>query len=208
MTNDNKTYDLFISHSRNDAPLAATLAEACRASGLETMTELDLPAGVEMGDVIWQALAESRALLVVLSPSGLTPTMGIEIGAAQAWNKPIFAVLTDASMVHLPAPLTHVKAYPPGRIGDVVDLVGQIGRQLSEEDRSHLATVYGEIGVSVDQLAQEPKHLQMLVKRFNARTQKSFSGERLLTELFRLRKQGRLKKSRSSGRSEPRTRTA
>ncbi len=208
MTNDNKTYDLFVSHSPNDAPSASALAEACRAGGLETMTVQDLPSGVEVEDILWHALAESRALLVVLSPSGLTPMMGIEIGAAQAWNKPIFVVLTDPSMVQLPASLAHGKVYPPERIGDIIASVGRIGQQLSEEDRSRLTEIYREIGVSVDRLAQDAKQLQSLVKRFNARTGKPFSGERLLSELFRLRKQGRLKQTRSQGRSRPRSRTA
>ena len=45
----------------------------------------------------WEALAESRALLTILSPSGLTSSMELEIGAARAWNKPIYGVVTDPS---------------------------------------------------------------------------------------------------------------
>jgi hypothetical protein len=208
MANHSTTYDVFLSHSASDAPLAAELAKVCRASGLETMTVWDLPAGVDLGDAVWQALTESRALLVILSPSGPTPSMGIEIGAAQAWNKPIFAILTDASLVRLPSFLADIKAYPPTRIGDIIEAIKRSGQQLSEEDRSHLAEVYGEIGVSVDQLALDSKRLQKLVKRFSMRAGRTVSGEQLLSELLRMRKQGALRRNRSSGRSEPHPKTA
>src|SRR5262245_44089127 len=93
MANRSKTYDVFISHSASDAPLATELANACRASGLEAITDRELSPVREASDALWEALAESRALLAVLSPSGPTPSMGIEIGAARAWNKPIFVVI-------------------------------------------------------------------------------------------------------------------
>src|SRR5262245_42591797 len=118
MANQRKTYDVFLSHSASDDPLAAELAQICRASGLETMTGVDLSPGGETGDTLWEALAESRALLVILSPSGPTPPMGIEIGAAWAWSKPIFAIITEPSLTRLPASMADIKVYPPSRIGD------------------------------------------------------------------------------------------
>jgi hypothetical protein len=196
MVNRSKTYDVVISHSVSDASLAAELANACRASGLEAVTDRELLPGGEAGDVLWEALAESRALLAVLSPSGPTPSMGIEIGAARAWNKPIFVVLTEPSFTHLPSALSDAAVYPPGRIGDVIEAIKVSGQQLSDDDLVLLANVFRGVGVSVDELALDPKHLQELVKRFNTRTRKNVPGERLLSELLRMRKQGRLSKSR------------
>src|SRR5438270_9620567 len=87
MANRNKTYDVFLSYAANDAPLAIELANACRASGLEAFIDRELlPGGSKFSDALREALAESRAVLAVLSPSGLTPFMEIEIGAAQAWK--------------------------------------------------------------------------------------------------------------------------
>jgi len=199
MANRSKTYDVFISHSASDAPLAAELANACRASGLEAITERELSPGREASDALWEALAESRAFLAVLSPSGPTPSMGIEIGAARAWNKPIFVVITDLSFTHLPAALSGISVYPPARIGDVIEAVKLSGMQLTDEDRALLAEVFRGIGVSVDELALDPKHLQELVKRFNTRAHKNVPGERLLSELLRMRKQGALSKNRLVG---------
>src|SRR2546421_12134310 len=112
MANRKKTYDVFISHSVTDAPLAVELANVCRASGLEAITGQELLPGGEASDALWEALAESRAVLAVLSPSGPTPSMGIEIGAAWAWNKPIFAIVTQPSFTRLPEALSGISIYP------------------------------------------------------------------------------------------------
>jgi hypothetical protein len=55
-----------------------------------------------------------------------------------------------------------------------------------------LASIYSETKVSVDQLALDPRHLQTIVKRFVRATGKIVTGERLLSELLRMRKQGKL----------------
>jgi hypothetical protein len=205
MANHNKTYDVFISHSANDAALAAQLADACRLGGLEAVTDRELLPDAEVSDALWEALAESRALLAILSPAGLTPSMGSEIGAAQAWNKPLFAVVTEPSFTALPAALSGGAVYPPERIGDVVEAIKRSGQQLSDSDRALLANVFQGIGLSVDQLAVDPKHLQKLVRRFNTRAHKNVPGERLLSELLRMRKQGHLNKTRLADRSKRRS---
>ena len=126
--------------------------------------------------------------------------MGIEIGAARAWNKPIFAVITDPSSTRLPRALSGIDLYPPARIDDVITAIKLSGEQLSDEDRLRLSKVFADIGVSVDQLALDPRHLQELVKQFKKHTGKRVPGERLLSELLRMRKQGRLTSRHSTGR--------
>ena len=91
---------------------------------------------------------------------------------------------------------------------DVEKALGQTLAELSDEDRSILAKIFRTIGVSVDQLALDPKHLQELVKRFNARTHRNVPGERLLSELLRMRKLGWLSKSRLAVRTKRRSRPA
>lgn len=207
MVTASKTYDVFISHGIGDAALALDIAHACRLNGLEAVTNSDLSPGIHVADALWDALAESQALLAIVSPSGPTISMGIEIGAARAWNKPIFAVVTDSSMTRLPAALAGVRLYPSGRIDDVIEAIRRTSQPLSEEDRTVLARAYSDTGVSVDQLALDPTHLTEIVKRFNQETGKSLAGERLLAELLRMRKQGKLTKSSSLGRSKPNRRT-
>ena len=65
-----KTYDVFVSYSPKDAHLAAEIVSALRESGLEAFTERDLAPGANVSEAVWEALAESRALLTIVSPSG------------------------------------------------------------------------------------------------------------------------------------------
>ncbi|MBI1918830.1 MAG: toll/interleukin-1 receptor domain-containing protein [Planctomycetes bacterium] len=196
----NKVSDVFLAHAATDSPLAREVANACRAEGLEVFTTAELSLGVDVGDAVWDALAECRALIVLLSPSEVTSSMWIEIGAAQAWNKPIFVIVTDPSMVRLPPALTGFPLYSPGRTEEVVRAIKQSGQQLSDEDRSLLARLYAEIDESVDELVLKPGPLNGLVKRFRSRSGKKVSGESLLSELLRMRKQGVLTKKRGPSR--------
>jgi hypothetical protein len=192
-----KTYDVFVSHSAKDSALALEVANACRASGLEAVTNTELLSGEDVSDALWDALAESRALLTIVSPSGPTASMAIEIGAARAWNKPIYAVVTDPSSTR-PAPaLSGIPLYTAGRLQDVIKSIRASAEQFSEQDRSILEGLYSDLGVSADQLALEPRKLRLLMERFSKRSGKVMEGERLLSELLRLRKQGRLVRKHS-----------
>jgi hypothetical protein len=208
MAEASKICDVFISHSIEDARLAGEIADACRASGLDAITYAELLPVTNVSDALWEALAESRALLAVLSRSGPTPSMAIELGAARAWNKPIFGVLPDPTFTDLPPSLSGVHLYPLGRVEDVISVIKLSNKELTDEDRSLLAKLYTEIGVSVDQLALDPRQLEELVEQFRAGAGKAIAGERLLSELLRLRKQGKLTKGRPRVRSKPRRGTA
>jgi hypothetical protein len=53
------------------------------------------------------------------------------------------------------------------------------------------------VGTPADQLSQTPQALRELTNRFNRRAGKQLSGERLLSELLRMRKKGQLPRMRS-----------
>jgi hypothetical protein len=201
MPENTKTCDVFISYSTEGATYAKDVADACRASGLEAVTLTELLPSQDVDDALWEALAESRALLVILSPSGPTTSMAIEIGAARAWNKPIFAIVIDPSSTRLPRALSDIRLFTPGRIQDVIEAIDLSSRELSDEDRAFLIKLYPRMNVSVDQLILNPGQLGDLVKKFNRGRHKDVSGERLLSELLRMRKQGKLMKKTSRGQS-------
>jgi hypothetical protein len=204
MASIGKTYDVFISHSAADAMLATEIAKACRTSGLDTVTDAELSADEgSLWDTLWDALAESRGVLIILSSSGTTTGMAIELGAARAWNKPIFGIVADPSNSRLPPGLSGISLYPAARIDDVIKAIKLSGQELSDHDRSKLAKLYSEIGMPVDQLTLDPKHRDHLVKRFHSQTGKLVQGERLLSELLRMRKQGKLLKT--SAKNGPKT---
>ena len=198
-----KTYDVFISHSATDSALAVEVANACRESGLESVTNAELLPRENLGDAIWEALAESRALLTIVSPSGPTPAMAIEIGAARAWNKPIYAIVTDPASNRLIPALTGILLYTYGRIQDVIKAIRASVEEFSEDDRVILGELYSRMGTSVDQLILDPKQRDTLVKKFAKKSGRIVEGERLLSELLRLRKQGELARKRSADRTKP-----
>lgn len=147
-----------------------------------------------MDEVVWEAIAESPVMIVVVSSTGLEPKTAIEVGAARAWNKSILVVVTDPSTVRVPFDLGAVPVFTLGRIEDLVDAIRESIQQLTDEDRHSLANIYGKVGVAVDQLAFDPVARDDLVKRFNKSSGKNLPGERLLSELLRLRKKGALPK--------------
>jgi hypothetical protein len=198
-----KTYNVFISHAAKDSAIVHEIASILRESGLDSFTDNELAPGADWSDAIWEALAESRALIAIVSPSGSTPRMGIEIGAARAWHKPIYAVVTDPSATLSDPALAGIPLYTTGRLEDVIRLIRASAQQLSEEDRLLLVQLYSQMDISVDQLTLDPRQLETLVKNFARRSGKAVDGELLLSELLRLDKQGRLNRNGPSGPSTP-----
>ena len=76
-----------------------------------------------------------------------------------------------------------------------------VRKQFSDADRSLLIKLYADLKVPVDQLDLDPGPLEDLTKEFNKSSKKVVSGDRLLSELLRLRKQGKLPTRRPVGRS-------
>ena len=98
-----KTYDVFVSHAVSDSRLATEIADSLESVGLETFHAGVVQPGADIAEAIWQALAESRALIAVISPEAPAHAMGmVEIGAAAAWNKPVFLLINGPSSTKLP----------------------------------------------------------------------------------------------------------
>jgi hypothetical protein len=201
MPSARRTPDVFISHSPRDAPLALEVANAFRTSGLVAFTEFELTAGENLSDALWEALAESRALLTIISPAGPTAWMSIETGAARAWQKPIYTVVTDPSATRPPATLGEGRLYTIGRIQDVIRDIKAQAAEFSDEDRAYLVDLYSRLNVPVDRLSVDPRRLETLVRGFQKGRGRAVTGERLLSELLRLRKRGQLHKLRPSSSS-------
>lgn len=195
MPRRNKTYDVFISHDAGGVGTAHEIARVLQANGITAFTEAEVRKGRDRSDTMWEALSESRAVIVLLSRSGISQSMAVEIGGAQAWNKPIFGVVTDPTARLELNGLEGIRLYTMSRIDDVIRAVERSTEDFSEEDRAILCDVYGDVDVSVDQLALEPGRLRQLVTRFNKKAGKIASGEKLLSELLRMRKQGQFRRN-------------
>ncbi|MFW5692578.1 MAG: toll/interleukin-1 receptor domain-containing protein [Thermoguttaceae bacterium] len=191
------TYDVFLSHSSADREVAAEIARRLESAGLRAFYDECVEPGTDLSAAIWDALAECRALIAVVSIHTTPDAMGmVEIGAAIAWNKPIYPILTGPSSTRLPDALKSYHAYPQNRLDEVIQKIRTDFEPLSDHDREVLTDLYHETDLSADQISQSTKSLRDLTTRFNRKTQKQLSGERLLSELLRLRKKGALPRRR------------
>ena len=193
MVTANKTYDVFVSHSSADRALAEEIANRLEAAGLQPFYDVSLVPGAEISSAIWDALAECRALIAVVSEDATPDAMGmVEIGAAAAWNKPIYLLLSGPPSTRLPDALKPYHAYPRNRLDEVIQRIRTEFEPLTDRDREVLSGIYKDFNVSADQLGQSAKSLRDLTTQFNRKANKQLSGERVLSELLRLRKKGAL----------------
>jgi hypothetical protein len=200
-TASNKTYDVFISHGPSENKLASAIAEDLKSVGLEAFHAGNLEPDTDIGDAIWQALAESRALIAVVSPGVPMRAMGmIEIGGASGWNKPIYLILNGPSSTKLPPGLDKYPVYPISRLDEVIRSIQSSFEPLNENQRAVVTKIYKDLNIPADQLSGSMAGLQKLTTRFNRITHKQFSEERLLTEILRMRKKGQLPRLRAAQR--------
>lgn len=193
MSRGERPTDVFISHAAAERAAADSVAAALSAAGFSTYQTGQADAeGRSVTYRLWEAIAESDALVAVLGPSGAAPTVFFEVGAASAWGKPIFLVAAGGFQLDLPAPLLRYPAFPLTRADDVARTIRATLVPLTDNDRSALARLYEEMKVPTDQLVTEGGPLSKLSARFRERTGKPVPGEVLARELMRMRKQGLL----------------
>jgi hypothetical protein len=188
-----RTYDVFISHAASDCELASEIADCLEAAGFETFYTGSVESGTDMSEAIWQALTESRALIAIISADVPAHAMGlVEIGAAAAWNKPIYLLVNGPASTKMPEALAMYPIYPVNLLQEVIQAIRSGVEPFSEHERRVLARTYENLHIPADQLSQSSKALRALTTQFNKTTHKQFSGERLLSEILRMRKQGQL----------------
>ncbi len=188
-------YDVFLSYTfpLPDASQAATVRTALSAAGFLVFDPSQISPGGNLGDKVLKALAESAALVAVitgLAPS--SPSTLTAIGAASAWGKHIYLIQGQPFTGPLPSYLNRYPVYPLDRIDDLINAI-RIGlKPLTKEEQERLTQVYASINSSVDHLMADPVLVHELATEFNKRRNVQRSGERLIRELLQLRKQGRL----------------
>lgn len=193
MVKNSAIYDVFMVCDRRDAPTAASIADVLSAHGLTVFrVKQKIAAGTNTEDAIWQAMAESHALVVVLPEKIASSWQAFELGAARAWNKPIYAVSAFSAPENIPASLRDVPVLPISRVEEIAQSIAAASHPLSEEDVAHLGEAYASTGVTVDQLLLQPQQLATLVRQFNKKSGRKMSSEQVMWHMLRLRKQGKL----------------
>ncbi len=193
MAKSNSIYDVYIAYEFEELETAKYIANSFRALGLTVFLSSDAIApGARLEDVVWEAMADSYALVVVLPKSVSSAWMAFELGAAKAWNKPVFAVSNPDSVQIVPQSLREVQVLPLSRINEIGDSIVQSMRAVDPDEQKQLSDAYEHIGISVDQLTTQPTQLAKLVKEFNKVSGRRMEGEQVMWHLLRLRKQGKL----------------
>lgn len=144
---------------------------------------------------IREALAECSAFVMILTRSTLeSSNSAFEIGAAMAWNKPIFVLYDGLPKKEIPEYLKDFTVVQFTKLPQVVQEIANLQQQFSDDDRESLVQVYQNLGVPTDQLLIKPLALRDLSKKYDEVTHSTCAAERLVQELIRLRKQGKLPK--------------
>lgn len=197
-------FDVFLSHSASDAAIADVVDRRLNDAGLRVFSAHGLKAGTTWPDAIRDALAESSAVVVLLTPASLrSSNLAVELGAALAWNKPIYPLLQDLKPEEVPVFLRQFQAVPLSRLDEVVKAIVGERRSLTDDDADKLIALYQQHNVSVDELIARPAELSSLARAFGRATGTSYSPEEVMQLLIRRRKQGDWPRLGQRGRSRP-----
>jgi hypothetical protein len=133
-------------------------------------------------------LVESQALVVLLTPnSANSANVAVEIGAAMAWQKPIYVLLDRVPPDRFPH-LEPYRTFPLRDIDKLVRTLRRAGPSLSGAEREALKDVYRDLDTPMDLLLEDTESLEKLTDEFNRRTHAGLAGEDLARELLRLQK--------------------
>lgn len=193
MPHNKPLYDVFMAYSHRDREFVREVTSTLESFDLSVYRD-DVAASTteNIEDSIWEALAECYALVVIVSEGEVTSSTALELGAALAWKKPIYAIATSPMADRRQLDLMSIPLYPASRVEEVAQQIKAGRSDLSSVDQGRLIEAYSKIGLPVDQLAYNPHRLSVLVRDFNQSGGPERSGEQLLVALLRLRKRGAL----------------
>jgi hypothetical protein len=184
-------YDVFLSHTQADVAWATEIERKFMDAGLSVFRLGGSATGESISDSLWDALAESSSFVALVASAGIqAPSFGFEVGAAMAWRKPVYVLFKGARPSTLPAYVEKYGIFPASQVDRVVRLVSRESIPLPEEQQQLLMQAYEALGVPVDRLQSQPANVEKLTRQFNRASKSNKSGERLLREILRLRKQG------------------
>ncbi len=191
MSRTRKFYDVFLSYAYVDRPVAEQVRTALSHAGLAVFDFADVVAAEKVGDAVRHAIATSEAVVVVVPRREVLPaTVAAEIGAAMAWNKPVYVIQPADGVGELPPFLKEFNAYPLSRVDDMASAIRKGRTPLRKRELEALSDVYAEMQTTTDRLLEEPATLDQLARRFASRTGTRVPGERLLAEMIRLHRKG------------------
>lgn len=189
------TYDIFLSHSPHDAGTASAVTRAFTEAGISVFAADAMRGNQILSDAILREMVEAQALVALVTPVSVNSiNIGLEIGAAMSWHKPVFILTDGVPTASLPSILRNHPVFPVPELPRVVEELRKLMRPLSHEDQDALREVYARMQIATDALLTNPEALDRFTREFNRQRNTSYPGEKLTQELLRLRKRGDLPK--------------
>ncbi|MGI9012870.1 MAG: TIR domain-containing protein [Phycisphaerales bacterium] len=199
MTSKKRAWDVFLSFSRRDE-VPANIVKAAFESAELTVFQFTAESH-EAGefDDVRQALAESEAVVAIISEHTRGSSwIAVEVGAAWAWQKALYIVRADDTDGILPLYLRGLAEYPINRIDELITRILEAKEPLTTEHSDWLARWYEQHRVPLDEMTIHPASLDSLTADFGSQFGLAVPAERLLKELYRLRKRGDLPRVKRS----------
>lgn len=194
-----RSYDIFLSHVQQDRGVAEVVLRALTDAGFSVFRVNDLSTGQPFSPALRGALVGSQAVVVVLTPQSIhSANVGLEIGAAMAWGKPIYALLDRVPADGLPLAVA-TRTFSIGELDKLVRALNRSAPALSAPERRLLSDVYRHVETPIERLLSDTESLDRLAAAFNGQASTELSGERLAQELVRLQKSGELPRLRETG---------
>src|SRR5687768_11743930 len=133
-----RNYDIFLTYAPTDRSTAEVVAGRFESAGLTVFLGAG-EAGEVLSDSILRELVAARAVVVLVTPFGLRSiNIGIDMGAAISWQKPVFILTEDVSSPELPSIFRNHQVYPVADVDKVVRDVRQTMQPLTDADRDAL----------------------------------------------------------------------
>ena len=195
MNNKARLHDVFLAFANADAGIAEVVRRDFEARGLGVLCVGAPTPDQNQLDGIRDALAESRAFVMILTRSFLNSTwMAFFLGAASSWDKPIYILLENLTFSEVPAYLRTLQVRPFGKRAEVIEAIARVSIPLPETKLDLLTELYSRRGIPTDNLAADPDSLDALTDEFNQASELMLTPDHVFRELARLRKLGRLRK--------------
>jgi hypothetical protein len=192
MSKIKKTFDVFLSYSCDSADEAKVIIKKFTDAGFSVFGFSEIGLGKNIIEEIWQALAECWAVVVLIKTETIPPSVAVEIGAASAWQKPIYIIMESKGKHNLPFVFSKYEVFSISEIEKVVNRVQKASRPLNENEQNVLVKVYLKLGIPADTLLMQPASIDRLNDMLQQESGLRLSGERIMQALLRLRKRGNL----------------
>lgn len=187
-----KTHDVFLSYSLDLVGQAKVIIKKFADAGLTVFGLSEIEPIHNLAEETWQALAESWAVVALIKPGTIPPSVAVEIGAASAWQKPIYILISGEGEFHLPLYFSKYEVFKISEIGKVIESILKALNPLSDKEKEVLVKAYNSLGVPTDKLLMHPVLIEQLNNILWSESHIRISGERIMQELLRMRKQGNL----------------